>query len=157
GGHPLREKVRCACYRATSPTAFLPLGCRDLVSHPQNSWERPMTRLVLICLSSCVGVIGFGALHHAAQQNRSAAATTGLESVSATNELAEMEQKLASTRVEVMQKKHRLQQAIEHEAISPELLHLLESGTGTPPAWTELRQHLGIGWDSSPDYVLVGK
>jgi hypothetical protein len=116
-----------------------------------------MTRLVLICLSFCAGAVGFGALHRAGQVNRAAAATTRLDSRSATNELAKMQQKIDAARVEVVQKKHRLQQALQHEDISPELLHLLESGSGSPVAWTELRQQLGIGWDSSPDYVLVSK
>jgi hypothetical protein len=116
-----------------------------------------MTRLVVICLSSCIGVVGFGILHRTAQQNRAAAATTRVESVSVTNELAEIQQRTEAVRLELMQKKHRLQQAIQHEDISPELLHLLESGTGSPVAWTELRQQLGIGWDSSSDYVLVSK
>jgi hypothetical protein len=116
-----------------------------------------MTRLVVICISSCIGVVGFGALHRTAQQNRATAATTRLESRSVTNEFAETQQRTEAARVELIQKKHRLQQAIEHDTISPELLHLLESGAGSPVAWTELRQQLGIGWNSSPDYVLVSK
>ena len=48
---------------------------------------------------------------------------------------------------------------IRHRYISPELLLLLEgdSSKAHPAAWAELRQQLGIGWDSSPDYVLVSK
>src|SRR5262249_34462076 len=38
--------------------------------------------------------------------------------------------------------------------VSLQMLALLE---GFGAAWTELREQLGIGWDSSEDYVLVSK
>jgi hypothetical protein len=39
------------------------------------------------------------------------------------------------------------------------MLEILEGGKGafSSKGWAELRQQLGIGWDSSPEYVLVNK
>jgi hypothetical protein len=116
-----------------------------------------MTKLVLILLSSCFGVIGFSTLQRTAARSRGATTTTQLESDSVTNEFAEMHQKISTARAEVIDKKNRLLQAAPHGDITPKLLRLLEGDAGSSVAWTELRQQLGIGWDSSPDYVLVNK
>lgn len=116
-----------------------------------------MTKLALILLSSCIGVVGFSTLQRTAAHSRTATATTRLESHSVSNELAEMQQKIATGRAEVLEKKNSLLQAAPHGDFTAELLQLLEGGAGSPVAWTELRQQLGIGWDSSADYVLVSK
>ena len=116
-----------------------------------------MIKLVLILLSSCVGAIGFSELQRTAARNREAKRTTQLESDSVTNQLGEMEQEIAAARAEVLEKKDRLQEAGQTGQISAELLGLLEKGAGNAVAWAELRQQLGIGWDSSSEYVLVGK
>jgi len=68
-----------------------------------------------------------------------------------------MQEKISAAHAEVIDKKNRLLQAGPHGDITPELLQLLESAAGSLVAWTELREQLEIGWDSSPDYVLVNK
>jgi hypothetical protein len=62
-------------------------------------------------------------------------------------------------RAAVLDKKNRLKDAMNHQEISPELLRLLDGdeSKGNLAAWAELRRELGIGWDASPDYVLVSK
>ncbi len=59
----------------------------------------------------------------------------------------------------MLEKKQRLRETLPHANISPELLLLLtgDPGKARPSAWAELRQQLGLKWDSSPDYVLVSK
>src|SRR5262249_3197349 len=59
----------------------------------------------------------------------------------------------------VQEKKRRLADALPQSGPSPELVRFLEGKQLRPPTATlaELRQKLGIGWGSSPDYVLVNK
>jgi hypothetical protein len=58
-----------------------------------------------------------------------------------------------------LDKKSRLKDARSHPEIGPELLRVLEGKEPkwNPAAWAELRRQLGIGWNASPDYVLVSK
>src|SRR3569833_324705 len=48
---------------------------------------------------------------------------------------------------------------MNHPEISPVWLRLLQWDltVGILAAWAELRRQLGIGWDASPDYVIVSK
>jgi hypothetical protein len=87
---------------------------------------------------------------------------------------------VALLRGEVAGKKNRLQRALRHPEISPEVLRFLEGGASKPTVSSsagfeerlaaeataqqqnsqlsaELRQALGLGWDSSPDYLLIRK
>jgi hypothetical protein len=116
-----------------------------------------MTKLALICFISCLGVVGYNALHRGAQETRTAAAVMRQESQAASTGLAEAQEEVAAVRTEILEKRNHLQEAGRHREISPELLQLLERGVGGPTVWAELRQRLGIGWDNSPDYVLVSK
>ena len=116
-----------------------------------------MTKLLLICLFSSLGAIGFNVLHHSAQQSQTAATLARRQFVAVSNELADAQGRVAAVRTEVLGKNRRIQESTRNRKISPELLKLLEEGTGAAQAWTALRQQLGLGWESSPDYVLVNK
>jgi hypothetical protein len=72
---------------------------------------------------------------------------------------ADIQETLMALRAKVSNQKKRLHVARQHADISPALLQLLEQdfSKGDAAAWAELMQQLGVGWDSSPDYVLVSK
>jgi hypothetical protein len=118
-----------------------------------------MTKPIFLFLSLCVGSIGFGALHRAINQIRMASSIRHEQWQAASNGLAATRAAMLAAQAEVLDKRGRLLQARRHPALSPELLLLLEKDgvTGHSVAWAELRQQLGIGWDTSPDYVLVRK
>ena len=118
-----------------------------------------MTKPIFLFLSLCVGSIGFSALHRGTNQIRAAATIRHEQWQAASNGLAAPRAAMLAAQAEVLDKRNRLLQARRHPALSPELLLLLEkdSFTGHSAAWAELRQQLGIGWDTSPDYVLVRK
>lgn len=118
-----------------------------------------MNRLLLVLLAVGVGAIGFRALERAAERTRTATAVEEQTCKAGTNRLAQTQEMLAALRGDVLDKRNRLRQAMRRPNISPELLHLVEgdASRGQAAAWAELRQQLGIGWDSSPDYVLVSK
>jgi hypothetical protein len=118
-----------------------------------------MNKLLLVFLAACAGALVFGSLRRDAAQTRAATALKSQEWQSGTNQLAATQKLIAGLRGEVLDERQRLRVATRHRGISPELLLLLEgdSSKGHSAAWAELRQQLGIGWDSSPDYVLVSK
>jgi hypothetical protein len=118
-----------------------------------------MTKPIFLFLSLCVGSIGFGALHRATNQIRTATTIRHEQWQVASNSLAASRAAMLAAQAEVLDKRNRLLQARRHPALSPELLLLLEKDgfTGHSAAWAEMRQQLGIGWDTSPDYVLVRK
>jgi len=118
-----------------------------------------MNKIMLVLLAVCAGAFGFGGLHEAAIQTQMANDARIGEWQAGTNRLAKTKETAAALRREVMEKKNRLYGAMRYPNISPELLKLLEgdASKGHGAAWAELRQQLGIGWNSSPDYVLVGK
>src|SRR5882724_5442741 len=118
-----------------------------------------MNKLLLVILAVFAGLVGFSALRRATERTRTVADLTAGESNASKNWLAETQAMVAALRSEVLEKKNRLRNAAQYPDISPELLRLLEGddSKGHPAAWAELRQQLGIGWDSSPEYVLVKK
>lgn len=118
-----------------------------------------MTKPIFLFLSLCVGAIGFSALHRATKQIRTAASIRHEQWQAASNGLAATRAAMLAAQAEVLDKRNRLLQVRRHPALSPELLLLLEKEgfAGHSAAWAELRQQLGIGWDKSPDYVLVRK
>ena len=118
-----------------------------------------MTKPIFLFLSLCAGSIGFGALHRATNQIRTAASIRHEQWQAASNGLAATRTAMLAAQAEVLDKRNRLLQARRHPALSPELLLLLEKDglTDHSAAWAELRQQLGLGWDTSPDYVLVRK
>lgn len=118
-----------------------------------------MNRLVLTFLSLSVGMLTSKAWLGDAKRNQSAAARTKQECQLAAQRLYTTQTELAAVRTEVQNKKRRIEEASVYPTISPQLLALMEGGIsgGSPAAWAELRQQLGIGWRSLPDYVLVSK
>jgi hypothetical protein len=118
-----------------------------------------MVKPIFLFLSLCVGSIGFGALHRATNQLRVAANIRHEQWQAASSGLAATRAALLAAQAEVLDKRARLRQARRHPVLSPELLHLLEEEglTSHSAAWAEMRQQLDIGWDASPDYVLVRK
>ncbi len=118
-----------------------------------------MNRLLLLFFAVCAGAFGFSALRRAAEQQRAVIAATERQSEAVTNGLADAQQVLSALRREVTDKKNRLRESQRHPQISAHMLRLLEGdlSRGNLDAWAELRQQLGLGWDSSPDYVLVSK
>ena len=118
-----------------------------------------MNKLLLSFLVLSAGAIGFGTLHRSAEQTESANSSNVIILQAATNHLVELNKYAMSLREEVADKKDRLKQASLHPNISPDLFKLLagETASRNPAAWSELREQLGIGWNSSGDYVLVRK
>jgi hypothetical protein len=118
-----------------------------------------MNRILLVLAVICAGALGLNSFRQAARR--------ALESVTARNavwqasakRLAAAQATTEALRGEVSDQQDRLRQITRHPELSPELLLLLDrQGQGAPlAAWADLRQRLGLGWDSSPDYVLVSK
>ncbi|HZR19764.1 MAG TPA: hypothetical protein VFE51_20935 [Verrucomicrobiae bacterium] len=118
-----------------------------------------MNRLLWTLLSVCIGVLSARAWLGDATRSQDTAVRMKHEGKVAANQLEATRTELAALRTEVQNKKRRIEEASLYPTISPQLLALIEGGLsgGTPAAWAELRQQLGIGWSSSPDYVLVSK
>ena len=116
-----------------------------------------MNKFLLASSVILLSVIGVSALRRDTQSTRSAALKEESQWRSGKNALADSQAATEALRAEVLDKRNRLQEAMNHPAISPELLRLLEGDTRNPAAWAELRRQLGVGWDASPDYVLVNK
>ncbi len=118
-----------------------------------------MNKILLILAAGCAGAAGFGAFHRAAEQTGTAATLREADWKAGRNRFVETQETVTVLRAEVLEKKNRLRQTLRHPEISPEMLLLLEGDTsnGHAAAWAELRQQLGIGWDSSAEYVLASK
>ncbi len=118
-----------------------------------------MSRFLLIFAAVCVGLMGFGWLRRAVRRTHAATAIAEQQWAYATNGLALAQAGTEELRRKVQDQRRQLHEALSHPEISPELLALLESRgfKGSALAWTQLRQELGLGWDCSPDYVLVSK
>lgn len=118
-----------------------------------------MKRLLFILMAVCVGVVSYSLLHRRAEASGLVIAEDAAKLESATNELAATQEAIALLHTEIHDKRDRLRQANPRSDISPELLDLLERSDveGHDRARAQLREQLGIGWDSSPDYVLVSK
>lgn len=118
-----------------------------------------MNKLLLIFVTVCAGSTGFTLLHR--DEARAKATVAGFVKTldSASNDLSSTQETVSALQAEVQAKQERLREARQYPNISPEMLAILEGkkGGGNSKGWAELRQQLGIGWDSSPDYVLVNK
>ena len=118
-----------------------------------------MIKLLLVLFTASIGATGFTVLQHNAVI--STATTSGLvqQLQSATNDLSSTQETLSALQNEVQAKLERLRQARPYPNISPEMLEFLEGKKDAfnSKGWAELREQLGIGWDSSPDHVLVNK
>jgi hypothetical protein len=118
-----------------------------------------MNKLLLAFLVLSAGAIGFGTLHRSAERTEIANASNSAAWRAATNNVAELNRDAVSLREQASDKTDRLKQASSGAIISPALRKLLAGETegGNSAAWAELREQLGIGWNSSGDYVLVRK
>jgi hypothetical protein len=118
-----------------------------------------MNKLLLVFSVLSASTISFTALHRATERTQAARSSQDVEWEAARNRLAELNAASVSLRNEVTGKRGQLRHASSHPRVSSELLSLLEGATSAQhsPAWAELRDRLGIGWDSSDDYVLVSK
>jgi hypothetical protein len=118
-----------------------------------------MNRIILTLLSLCIGVLSANGWLKRARRAQGTAALEEQHSRLTAKQLEATHSQLAAIREVLQDKKHRIERASLHPKIGPELLALVEAGFagGTPTAWAELRQQLGIGWSSSTDYVLVSK
>jgi len=118
-----------------------------------------MNKFLLLFGFACAGAFGFSVFHRQALRAHSVALVTAQQSLVIKGELEQATARLVGLRTEVQGKKSRLADALPQSGLSPELVRLLEGKQLRVPAsaLAELRQQLGLGWDSSPDYVLVNK
>src|SRR3569833_441323 len=118
-----------------------------------------MNKFLLASMAVLLGVLGVATLRRNTHLIRSAAVAEQTQWRSVTNALADSQAAAEALRAEVLDKKNRLKDAMNHPEISPVLLRLLQGDLtgGNLAAWAELRRQLGIGWDASPDYVIVSK
>ena len=118
-----------------------------------------MKKLLLIVLIIGLGAFGFATLRRGVLQTQATTAAQADELDALTRRFAEEQKATAALNSELVTKKNHLRLVARHPEITPELLKLIESdfAKGSPGAWAQLRQLLGLGWNSSPDYVLVHK
>jgi hypothetical protein len=120
--------------------------------------EMRMNKFLLASLAVLLAATGVSALRRDTRLIRSGTLKEEDQWQAGTNALADSEAAIETLRGEVRDKKNRLKESMSHPQMSPDLLRLLEGETRRNlAAWAELRRQLGIGWDASPDYVLVNK
>jgi hypothetical protein len=116
-----------------------------------------MNKIITAILILGAGAAAFTTLHHTTGQAKAARDLQGSEWQEVTNRLAELQSAAAALRHEVVDKQSKLRHASLDSKLDPELLQLLNGAKGHAAAWAALREQLGIGWNSSEDYVLVNK
>jgi len=118
-----------------------------------------MNKFLLASLVVLLAVMGVSALRRDTHVRRTATLRENIQWQAGTNAMADAQATVETLRGEVRDKKNQLKDAMNHAEISPELLRLLDGdlSKGNLAAWAELRRQVGIGWDASPDYVLVSK
>jgi hypothetical protein len=118
-----------------------------------------MNKLLSAIVILGVGTTGFATLRRADGQARAAIADQRVTLQDATNRLADLQSTETALRKEVHEKQAQLRHAAKQNTSDPELLKLLrdDRAKAKSASWTELRDRLGIGWNSSDDYVLVSK
>ena len=103
------------------------------------------------------GAISLATLSRTAERQEAARPIREAELRAATNRLVELNAAITTTRNEITEKKRQLRQMQSGNQVDRELLALLEGRELSPKRWTQLREELGMGWNSSEDYVLVSK
>jgi hypothetical protein len=118
-----------------------------------------MNRLILLLLAMGAGTAGYAVWNQAARQSRANLQELARQQQAASNDLARAQNALPSLGAEVRDKQDQLRAVNHHGNISPEMLAVLNHDNAPKhlKGWADLRQELGIGWDASPDYVLVRK
>jgi hypothetical protein len=115
--------------------------------------------LILLILAIGAGTAGYAVCHQAARQSRANIRALARQRETAANDLARAQDALAALRAEAQGKQDELRSAGRHPNISPEMMAILngDNKPGQLKGWADLRQELSLGWDASPDYVLVSK
>jgi hypothetical protein len=115
--------------------------------------------MMIAIMVVCAGALVFAALRRDAKQMWMATASEKIDLQTGRDHIAATEEKVSRLLGDVLEKKNRLRQTTRPPQISAELLSLVEGDRSKDhrAAWAELRKQLDIGWDSSPDYVLVNK
>lgn len=118
-----------------------------------------MNKLIFLILAAGAGTSGYAVWNGAARQSRANIQALAQRQQAATSDLAHAQNTLVSLRAEVRSKQEQLRAAGRHANISPEMMAILngDNKPGQRKGWAELRQELSLGWDASPDYVLVSK
>ena len=118
-----------------------------------------MNKFLLILGFACACIFGFSVFHLQATRAHSVALTATRQHLGITAQLEQARARLIGLRADVQEKKSRLADALPQSGLSPEFVRFLEGKQlrASTAALAELRQQLGIGWESSPDYVLVNK
>lgn len=118
-----------------------------------------MNRFILLLLAIGAGTAGYSVYNQAARQSRSNIHTVARQVQVATNDLIRAEDARTALRAEVQGKQDQLRAVSYHGDITPEMMAILngDNRPGQLKGWADLRQALSLGWDASPDYVLVRK
>src|SRR6266850_1089988 len=118
-----------------------------------------MKKLLLAFSVFSLAAVSFGTLHQATIRSRAAATSQLNDLVAATNQVIQLQAAVESLRKEARDKQRSLNRQTSQAGVRRDLLDLLENANSKQPAaaWTDLRRQLGIGWESSDEYVLVNK
>lgn len=107
--------------------------------------------------------IGLAVMRQATNSLQASKAARYQELQAVSGRLTELNESTALMHESVARKKVKIARTPVAPNFSPELLELLTSDSssnsrkGNQAGWDELREQLGISWNSSPDYVLVRK
>jgi len=116
-----------------------------------------MKKILMAVFILSAGAISLATLSRTAERQEAARPIREAELRTATNRLVELNAAITTTRNEITEKKRQLRQMQSGNQVDRELLALLEGRELSPKRWTQLREELGIGWNSSEDYVLISK
>jgi len=118
-----------------------------------------MKKLSIIAVLISLGAVPFGVAFRQAGRVEATHVAQSIRSAATANQLIELNATLRVLRDEIAERKMLLRASSSYPQIRADLLNLLDNPDFHKPAafWAELRQELGIGWESSRDYVLVRK
>jgi hypothetical protein len=118
-----------------------------------------MKKILLALLILCAGAVALARLNLLANQSRTAADQSRAESARLTREANELAAAAANLRAQADNKKSRLAEL----ALSPGSSSATANAPGDPSRNSrsakpsELLRRLGIGWNNSPNYILMSK
>lgn len=118
-----------------------------------------MNKLILLILALGVGTTGYAIWNVAARQSQADIQALGRQQRAVTKNLARAQETLTTLHSDVRNKQDQIRAAGRHADITPEMMAILNGDNKSEhlKGWAELRQELSLGWDASPDYVLVNK
>jgi hypothetical protein len=115
-----------------------------------------MNKLLLAISVLGAGVVTFGALHQATLRAEAARSSHEIELKAVNSHLVQLDETTIAMREELAAQKQRLREASSRRTDATESSKRLNQKMSGMTA-TQLREELGLGWNSSPDYVLVRK